>query len=387
MKNNQNKIALIMVCLLVVSIIALFVFKSNNDNDDDMKDVYYTVSFNSNGADNVGIQTIFQGGMVVEPKDPVKEGYIFLGWYVGEELFDFNKKIDDNLVLEARWEKIGGEDVDLDDMENNDDSSLDNDSSENNNSSTNDGDDNKKPTTTDKINVTGITLNKNSLTLDVGGSYKLVATIKPNNATDKKVTWTSSNSKVVTIKNGEVKAVGAGSAVITASAGGKSVKCNVTVNKVKDDTVAVTSIMLNKSSLTLDVGGTATLVATVNPDNATDKKVTWTSSDSRVVTVNNGEIKAVGTGSAVITASVGGKSVKCNVTVNKKITYSYEWVKIESSSVGQYYLYIVSSEGKKVEGLVKVNYTNGKSNEQDVPVGGLTLVKDVVASVEIISVK
>lgn len=385
MKNNQNKIALIMVCLLIVSIIALFVLRS--DNGSGTKDIYYTVSFNSNGANNVGNQTVFDGGMVVEPKDPVKEGYIFLGWYVGEELFDFNKKIDGNLVLEARWEKIGGEDVSLDDTENNDDSSLDNNSSLGNDSSANNNDDNKKPTTTDKINVTGITLNKNSLTLDVGGNYKLVASIKPNNATDKNVTWASSNSKVVTVKNGEVKAVGAGSAVITASAGGKSVKCNVTVNKVKDDTVAVTSITLNKNSLTLDVGGSATLVATVNPENATDKKVTWTSSNTSVVTVNNGEVKAVGAGSAVITVSVGGKSVQCNVTVNKKITYSYQWVKIESSSVGQYYLYIVSSEGEKVNGVVKVNYTNGKSNEQNVSTSGLTLVKDTVSSVEIVSVK
>ena len=371
MKNNQNKIALVMVCLLVVCIIALFVFK--NDNASDKTDAYYTISFNSAGGNNVGNQTVFEGGMVVEPKDPVKDGYVFLGWYVDEELFDFSMKIDGNLVLEARWEKIGDEDVSIEGTDDNDDSSMEND------------DDDEKPTTTDKVNVSDIMVNKTSLTLDVGGSYKLVATVKPNNATDKKVTWTTSNSKVVTVKNGEVKAIGEGSAVITAIAGGKSVKCSVTVNKVKDDTVAVTSITVNKTSLTLNVGDNETLVATINPENATDKKVSWSSSDTGVVTVSNGEVKAVGSGNAVITVSAGGKSVKCNITVNKKITYSYQMEEMKGSAADQYRVYIVSSEGKKVSGSIKITYTNGKSKVEEVNSDGIVVVKSTVSSVEVIS--
>ena len=162
------------------------------------------------------------------------------------------------------------------------------------------------------VEVTSITLDKTSLSLGVGGEETLTATVKPDNATDKTVTWTSSSESIATVKDGKVKAIKNGTATITAKAGDKTAKCIVVVSK---SSVAVTSITLDKTSLSLTVGEEETLTATVKPDNATDKTVTWTSSNSAVATVDNGRVKGIKEGTATITAKAGSKTAKCNVTV------------------------------------------------------------------------
>ncbi len=93
-------------------------------------------------------------------------------------------------------------------------------------------------------------------------------------------------------------------------------------------TVAVESVTLNKTELTLKVGGEETLTATVTPDDATNKAVTWSVSPSGVVTVENGKVTAVAAGSATVTAKAGEKSASCAVTVNAPVTYTVtedEW--------------------------------------------------------------
>mgnify|MGYP001622933072 CR=1 FL=1 len=167
------------------------------------------------------------------------------------------------------------------------------------------------------VAVTGIELNKTELTLTEGGSETLTATVTPDNATDKTVTWASNKESVATVENGVVTAVGEGTATITATAGGYEASCVVTVNPA---TVDVTGVTLDKTSATLYINGesgtnTVTLTATVTPDNATDKTVTWTSNKESVATVENGVVTAVGEGTATITASAGGKSAACTVTV------------------------------------------------------------------------
>lgn len=92
--------------------------------------------------------------------------------------------------------------------------------------------------------------------------------------------------------------------------------CNDDPATNNNDPVAVTSITLNKSELTLEVGGEYTLTATVAPDDATDKSITWASSDTAVATVANGKVTAVAAGSATITAKAGEKSAACSVTVS-----------------------------------------------------------------------
>ena len=168
--------------------------------------------------------------------------------------------------------------------------------------------------------VTGVSLDKTSLNLNPGKEGTLTATITPSNATNQNVTWKSSDTKVATVDNGLVTAVAEGTATITVTTadGGKTATCEVTVTQPAK--TPVTSVTLDKTSLTLDVGDTETLTATVKPDNATNKAVTWSTSNKNVATVDqNGNVKAVGAGTATITAAASdgsGKTATCEVTVN-----------------------------------------------------------------------
>ena len=167
------------------------------------------------------------------------------------------------------------------------------------------------------VEVTGVSLDKNSLSLDVGGAYTLTATVTPSNATDKTITWSSNNTSVATVSNGKVTAKAAGIATITAkSNNGKYDTCKVTV---KNPVVEVTGVSLDKNSLSLEVGDTYMLTATVIPSNATDKTITWSSSNSAVATVNQeGNVTAKDTGIATITAkSNSGKLATCKVIVTE----------------------------------------------------------------------
>ena len=162
------------------------------------------------------------------------------------------------------------------------------------------------------VAVSGITLSQSSVSIEAGSTVNLTATVSPSNATDKTVTWSSSNAGVASVSGGVVTGVAEGNATVTASAGGKSAKCEV---KVTAKTMAVTGVSLNKTSLTLNAGGSAQLEATVSPSNATDKTVKWASSDPSTVSVDNGSVKAVSPGTATVTATAGGFSAKCEVTV------------------------------------------------------------------------
>ena len=162
----------------------------------------------------------------------------------------------------------------------------------------------------ERIAVSSVILNKTSLNMCAGTFETLVATVKPDNATDKTVTWSSSNPEVASVDDsGEVTALREGSATITAKAGEKTADCIVTVF------VAVSYIELSETSVSLMEGETATLSATVMPDNATDKTVTWSSSNEKIATVENGKITAIKVGEATIIASAGDKKAECKVTV------------------------------------------------------------------------
>lgn len=166
------------------------------------------------------------------------------------------------------------------------------------------------------VGVTSVSIDKTSLSLTEGESATLTATVKPDNATNKTVSWSSSNSSVATVDAaGKVSAVAEGTATITAKAGDKTATCTVTVKK---NVVDVESITLDKTSLELKEGETATLIATVNPDNATNKAVTWSSDKTSVATVNaSGKVTAVAEGTATITAKAGGKTATCIISVKK----------------------------------------------------------------------
>lgn len=166
-----------------------------------------------------------------------------------------------------------------------------------------------------QIPVKGVTLDKTTLELTAGAVGQLTATFTPEDATDQTVTWSSSNSGVVTVdQNGTLKAVAAGTATITVKTtdGGYTATCKVTVKPV-----AVTEVLLDKSSVTMKVGDMLVLSATVQPENVSDKTITWSSSAPSVVKVENGKLTALAEGSATITAKCGEKSAFCTVTVQK----------------------------------------------------------------------
>ncbi len=169
------------------------------------------------------------------------------------------------------------------------------------------------------VAVTGVSLNKQTLSLVEGGSETLTATVTPSNATNKAVSWKSSDATIATVDNsGKVTAVKAGSATITVTTtdGSKTATCSVTVTA---NSVAVTGITIDKTEISKVAGETEKLSATVAPENATDKKVTWTTSDAKVASVDeNGNVTAVAAGSATITAKAGDKTATCSVTVTAK---------------------------------------------------------------------
>ena len=177
------------------------------------------------------------------------------------------------------------------------------------------------------VHVTNVTLNKDKLELAEGETAQLKATILPTNATNKNVTWTSSNESIATVdQNGNVKAVSKGTATITVTTkdGGYTATCLVTVT---EKVIPVTSVTLDKDKLELPEGDAAQLIATVLPENATNKKVIWSSSDPSTASVDqNGNVTAIATGwlwpgTATITATTedGGYAATCKVTVTEKI--------------------------------------------------------------------
>lgn len=170
------------------------------------------------------------------------------------------------------------------------------------------------PVTPTNIPVSSVSLSKTSAELEIGNTLQLTATVSPSNATDKSVTWSSSNTTAATVTpTGFVAANAEGTANITATAGGKSATCKITVKK---PVIPVTSVELDQTDITLDAGETKTIQATVKPDNATDKTVTWSSSKTSVATVDNsGKVTGVDNGIVSVTATSGGKSASCKVNV------------------------------------------------------------------------
>ena len=239
------------------------------------------------------------------------------------------------------------------------------------------------------VPVSQITLNKAETSISVGNSETLTATVAPENAANKALTWASSDEDVATVApDGTVTAVKAGAATITATAAdgsGKSAVCKVTVTgdttppahehrygdwskdgtnhwhectdaacpnqseSIKDkaahiydddadttcnvcgyvrtvtpEIVPVSQITLNKAETSISVGNSETLTATVAPENAANKALTWASSDEDVATVApDGTVTAVKAGAATITATAAdgsGKSAVCKVTVTGDTT-------------------------------------------------------------------
>ena len=174
------------------------------------------------------------------------------------------------------------------------------------------------PTPTN-VEVSGVTLSQPTLALEAGKTGTLTATVQPSNATNKTVTWSSSNTSVATVSNGTVTAVAEGTATITATAGGKSATCQVTVSK---KVVPVTAIEFIETDHSVYIGKSIQLSIKKTPIDATDVPV-LTSSDESIATVDeNWKVTGISLGEVTITATVGDKKATYSVEVLNPIIES-----------------------------------------------------------------
>ena len=147
----------------------------------------FMVTFDTDGGSAVEAVFVDENTKVAKPDDPSKDGFTFVGWYLGDAAYDFDAAVTDNFTLKAMWKEI-------------------------------------------VVDVTGITINADNFTLPMGVCKTIVATVAPDNATDKTVVWTSDNEEVAVVnENGVVMALATGDATITATSGGKSAQCTVNV--------------------------------------------------------------------------------------------------------------------------------------------------------------
>ena len=227
--------------------------------------------------------------------------------------------------------------------------------------------------------VKKIALSEKSVSLGVSeqmrGSVQVTATVTPDTAYVKSVTWTSSDESVVTVVDGLITAVGSGSATVTATANdGSGAKATVKVTVVQ----GAETVELNVYSLTLARGKSGTLKATVGPKEAGNKNVVWSSSDESIATVSaKGVVKGVGAGTCVITATTtdgSNLSVTCNVTVNEPVTKLTPSQKTVYLKEGESYSPSVAVEPASATDKT-VWYTSSDSSVVEVTSGGVLKAK------------
>jgi alpha-tubulin suppressor-like RCC1 family protein/uncharacterized protein YjdB len=183
------------------------------------------------------------------------------------------------------------------------------------------------------VAVTAVNLSPSTLDLTAGGATgSLTATLAPSNATNQNVTWSSSATSVATVSgsglNATVTPVAAGSATITVRTadGGKTATCAITVTGGNVN-VPVTGVTLSPATLNLATGGPAgSLTATLEPANATNQNVTWSSSSASVATVSGSGLNATvtpvygGAATIIVTTMDGRRTATCAVTVALSVT-------------------------------------------------------------------
>lgn len=216
------------------------------------------------------------------------------------------------------------------------------------------------------VSVTSIVLDKTTASLNIGESLSLKATVTPEDATNKALAFTSSNSSVASIdNNGTVLALSKGTTTISAtSKDGSNISASCTIT-VQPNTISVTSITLNKSTLVLAKGAKETLSASITPENATNGTISWSSSDAKIAAIDaNGKLTAKAYGTATITAtSTENPSIfaTCKVSVGYKITYKLNKGKNHEKNPSAFYkqkvnLYSPTRKGYAFKGW----YTDSK---------------------------
>ena len=196
------------------------------------------------------------------------------------------------------------------------------------------------------VKVSGISLDRSSISVSIGSSEHLNASVKPENAQNKTVHWESSNPAVASVSAGLVTAKSKGTAIITAMTddGGYTATCTVTVSQ------PVTGISLNQSSISIIKGKTYQLSASIQPSGASNRNVTWSSSNSNIATVSSsGKVsaKAAGTATITVTTKDGSKTAKCTVTVKN------EPIKVTGVSLNRSQITLFAGKSENLTAAVK----------------------------------
>ena len=185
------------------------------------------------------------------------------------------------------------------------------------------------------ISVDSVELDKRSITIEEGKTEVLIATVLPENATNKKINWSSTDKSIATVIGGVITGKKAGKTTVTVTTVDKELtaSCEVTVKNAETPHVSVESVNLNENSITIEEGKTKTLIATVMPENATNKNIDWSSTDESVATVKNGVIEGKGPGKTTVTVTTVDKELKasCEVTVEAK-TIPVDSIKLNKTS-------------------------------------------------------
>ena len=264
------------------------------------------------------------------------------------------------------------------------------------------------PDNPDQVKVTSVTLNEKAINLDIRESKQLVATINPENATNKNVYWTSSNTDVAYVdSSGLVTGFDKGTAVIivTTEDGNKVATCTVTVTDSSEpidpdqpNKVNVTDISLNINAMKLNINSSKQLLATINPENATNKNVYWVSTNPSVATVDSeGNVTAVGEGVAIIvvTTEDGNRTAMCTITVTGSDNSSEDKINVAGVSLNANSIKLNKNDRKQLIATVRpANATNKSvywtsSNESVATVdnnGNVTAIGKGKATITVITV-
>lgn len=352
--------AKIVIAIVIIAIIIILLLKACGGKKEQFK-----VTFDTNGGTTVEALMVDKNGTIKKPANPTKEGYTFAGWYYNGKLYDFNTKVTGNIKLEAHWNEEGGDKVTGVTLNETaislqpggtatlvatvkpasaKDKSLTWSSSdesivtvdENGNVkalkvgkatitvTTKDGGYSATVTVTvtnDAIPVTGISFADKTLNLATNSSITLKPTFSPSDATDKRLTWKTSDPNIATVdQNGKVTGKKDGTVTITATTVDGGHTATITI-VVKHEPVTGVKITGNNS---VNVGKSITLKATITPNNASNKAVTWKSSDTSIATVDqNGKVTGKKAGQVTITVTTkdGNKTATFKVTVkDPKVT-------------------------------------------------------------------
>ena len=351
----------------------------------------FTVSFNSNGGSSVSSQSVKDGQSASKPTDPSKDGYSFVGWFLDlddDDAFDFNSKITKDITLFAKWAQ--GQSGEPCSKTCKDGYTLDSNKCEcvKNDDKDNDSDD-------DSVAVKSVSVDKTSVSLVAGNKTSIKASINPSNASNKSLKWSSSNSKVATVdQNGNITAVAAGTATITVkAANGKSTTIKVTVSAKNVDVI---SVSIDGGNRSLKVGDSVALKATINPSNASNKSLTWSSSKSDVASVDkNGKVTARAAGTTTITVkTANGKSASVTITVTATYTIKLTGiVPADGSAIKQYIAAVSDTAGKAVTDYKSFSYNshtirnNGEFVRADFVNRSVSTAKLTLADGSIVDVK